>query len=99
MAGTYMTPGVYVEEIAKFPPSVAPVATAIPAFIGYTQKADRKQPGDLKLVPTRIESLVEFEQYFGLPQDETAVVVTVDEATVASPGKAVGITASADIDE
>ena len=39
MATTYKTPGVYIEEIPKFPPSVAPVATAIPAFIGYTEKA------------------------------------------------------------
>ncbi|MCB9230933.1 MAG: phage tail sheath family protein [Bacteroidia bacterium] len=34
---TYKTPGVYVEEISKLPPSVAEVSTAIPAFIGYTQ--------------------------------------------------------------
>jgi phage tail sheath protein FI len=33
----YKTPGVYVEEEAKFPPSVAQVETAIPAFIGYTE--------------------------------------------------------------
>jgi len=39
MATTYKTPGVYIEEIAKFPPSVAQVETAIPAFIGYTEKA------------------------------------------------------------
>ena len=34
----YKTPGVYVEEISTLPPSVAEVATAIPAFIGYTEK-------------------------------------------------------------
>jgi uncharacterized protein len=39
MPSTYKTPGVYIEEISKFPPSIAEVATAIPAFIGYTQKA------------------------------------------------------------
>ena len=33
----YNTPGVYVEEISKFPPSVAGVATAIPAFIGLQE--------------------------------------------------------------
>jgi phage tail sheath protein FI len=33
----YKTPGVYVEEISKLPPSVAQVETAIPAFIGYTE--------------------------------------------------------------
>lgn len=39
MPSTYRTPGVYIEEISKFPPSIAEVATAIPAFIGYTQLA------------------------------------------------------------
>ena len=34
---TYKTPGVYIEEISTLPASVAPVATAIPAFIGYTK--------------------------------------------------------------
>ncbi|MBE9013433.1 hypothetical protein IQ250_24885, partial [Pseudanabaenaceae cyanobacterium LEGE 13415] len=38
MATTYKTPGVYIEEISKFPPSIAEVATAIPVFIGYTEK-------------------------------------------------------------
>lgn len=40
MPSTYKTPGVYIEEISKFPPSVAEVETAIPAFVGYTQKAE-----------------------------------------------------------
>ena len=44
MATTYKTPGVYVEEISKFPPSVAQVETAIPAFIGYTQISDTTKP-------------------------------------------------------
>ena len=35
---TYKTPGVYVEEISTLPPSVAEVSTAIPAFIGHTEK-------------------------------------------------------------
>ena len=39
MATSYKTPGVYIEEISKFPPSVAEVETAIPVFIGYTEKA------------------------------------------------------------
>ena len=33
------TPGVYVVEKSAFPNSVVQVATAVPAFIGYTQKA------------------------------------------------------------
>ena len=54
---TYSTPGVYVEEIPKFPPSVAQVETAIPAFIGYTQQGPN--------VPTRLTSMLEFETTFG----------------------------------
>ncbi|MEJ7679297.1 MAG: hypothetical protein WKG06_15860 [Segetibacter sp.] len=38
MPSTYKTPGVYVEEIPLFPPSVADVETAIPVFVGFTQK-------------------------------------------------------------
>ena len=33
------TPGVYIVEKSAFPNSVVQVATAVPAFIGYTEKA------------------------------------------------------------
>ena len=59
------TPGVYVQEIPSFPPSVAEVETAIPAFIGYTEKADSVLPGDLIKIPTKINSLSEFETFYG----------------------------------
>ncbi|MEO6232027.1 MAG: phage tail sheath family protein [Ferruginibacter sp.] len=79
---TYKTPGVYIEEIALFPPSVAQVETAIPAFIGYTEKA-KKDNDDLNLKPTRITSLVEYVQYFGLPELEQNIEVTLTgDATV-----------------
>lgn len=61
----YKTPGVYVEEIATFPPSVVAVETAIPAFIGYTEKAIAADGSSLRLVPTRITSLLEFQVRFG----------------------------------
>lgn len=64
MAASYKTPGVYVEEIPKFPPSIAAVETAIPAFIGYTEKASRNGESLLNK-PTRIESIAEYEEYFG----------------------------------
>ncbi|MEO9871530.1 phage tail sheath family protein [Ekhidna sp.] len=64
MASTYKTPGVYVEEISTFPASVAQVETAIPAFIGYTEKAD-DEGEDLTLKPTRIGSLLEYQELFG----------------------------------
>ncbi len=58
-------PGVYIEEINKFPPSVADVETAIPVFIGYTEKADLLAAGDLRFVAHRIKSLLEYEQFYG----------------------------------
>jgi uncharacterized protein len=64
MASTYKTPGVYVEEISTLPPSVATVETAVPAFIGYTERAS-KNGEDRTNKPTKIYSLTEFEQYFG----------------------------------
>lgn len=64
---SYATPGVYIEEIAVFPPSVAAVATAIPAFIGLTEKHVDDQGADLKGKAVRLTSLLEFERYFGLP--------------------------------
>jgi phage tail sheath protein FI len=62
----YKTPGVYVEEQAKFPPSVAQVETAIPAFVGYTAQGPRK--------PTRIASMLEYENLFGKANPENFAV-------------------------
>ena len=78
---TYRTPDVYIEEISVFPPSVAEVETAIPAFIGYTQIARKVGVDDLHNRPTKIYNFAEFEQYFGLPQPEAiAVALTTDGA-------------------
>ena len=76
MATTYKTPGVYVEEISKLPPSVAQVETAIPAFIGYTEKDSYK---GLSLVakPKRIKSLAEFVEIFGMAKP-TAIKTGTD---------------------
>lgn len=73
MPSTYKTPDVYVEEITKFPPSVASVETAIPAFIGYSEKAE-KNGESLTNIPTRITSFLEFEQYFGGPPPRDVIV-------------------------
>ncbi len=75
MATTYKTPGVYVEEISKFPPSVAHVETAIPAFIGYTQISDTT----VRNKPKRIVSLLEYETYFGKAQNEANIAVTIND--------------------
>lgn len=73
---TYKTPDVYVEEISVFPPSVAEVETAIPAFIGHTEIAMKLTPGDLEYKPTRIKSMLEFEKLFG--KGPTPTVSTVE---------------------
>lgn len=62
--GAMKTPGVYVVEKNAFPSSVVEVATAVPAFIGYTEKAVNGGKSLIN-VPMRITSLSEFVQYFG----------------------------------
>ena len=54
----YKTPGVYVEEKSMLAPSVAGVATAVPAFIGFTETKGKRdiQP---------ITSLLEYQTVFG----------------------------------
>jgi len=64
MAKVLATPGVYIEEKSAFSSSVVPVATAVPAFVGYTEKAARGNK-PLTNVPTRITSMAEFEELFG----------------------------------
>lgn len=73
----YKTPGVYIEEISKFPPSVAEVETAVPAFIGYTEKAEWNGE-NLHNVPTKIMSLLEYEKRFGGGQQLKTATVTVN---------------------
>jgi phage tail sheath protein FI len=64
MAKVYATPGVYIEEKSAFPNSAVPVATAVPAFIGYTEKAVLNKK-DVRNVPIRISSFGEYLLYFG----------------------------------
>lgn len=64
MAKQYATPGVYIEEKSAFSNSVVSVATAIPAFIGYTAKAAAGRR-DITNTPMRITSMVEYLSYFG----------------------------------
>ncbi|MEZ4992478.1 MAG: phage tail sheath subtilisin-like domain-containing protein [Saprospiraceae bacterium] len=77
MASTFKTPGVYIQEIRKFPPSVAAVATAIPAFIGHTQKAKEKEDDDLRNRPRKIRSLLQYEAWYGGPPVEPAGAISV----------------------
>lgn len=78
---TYRTPDVYVEEISVFPPSVAEVETAVPAFIGYTETAAKVAAGDLKLKPTLIYSFKEYEDLFGLAKDDAITITVTDDGS------------------
>lgn len=64
------TPGVYINEVNAFPPSVAQVST-LPAFIGYTEK----NPDE----PVKISSFVEFEQIFGGAPEPQNVKIVLDD--------------------
>ncbi len=79
MAHDLKTPGVYVREIRTLPASVAAVATAIPAFIGYTEKAE-KDGESLVDIPTRIRSYPEFVELFGGPEKETGIDIDIDDS-------------------
>lgn len=54
------TPGVKVKEVSLLPPSVVQVASAIPVFLGYTQKGNPNEA-------VRITSLKEYTDVFGGP--------------------------------
>ena len=81
----YQTPGVYVEEISTLAPSVAAVSTAIPAFIGLTEKAEKETADDLELVPTKVNSINDYVKYFGKGKNET-FTIKVDDTKDGSGG-------------
>jgi phage tail sheath protein FI len=58
------TPGVYISEPGSFPPSIVGVDTAVPAFIGYTDRANDKGK-DLNCVPMKISSVADYAAMFG----------------------------------
>jgi len=77
---TYKTPDVYIKEISIFPPSVAEVETAIPAFIGYTEKAKKLKDDDLLFKAEKIDSIVEFEELYGGGPPLENIEVTLDDS-------------------
>lgn len=60
-----VTPGVFVNELNAFPDSVVPVATAVPAFIGYTARASYGGKSYTN-VPVKITAFQQFLAIFGL---------------------------------
>lgn len=75
----YKTPGVYVEEISTLPPSVGQVPTAVPAFIGYTERAV-KHGKNLVNAPVHISSLLEYQEIFGGACSPGQITVKLDDS-------------------
>ncbi len=76
------TPGVYIVEKNAFPNSVVEVATAVPAFIGYTERSMNGNKS-LQNKPWRITSMAEFRAYFG---EAPKPAFTVTDDPVAASG-------------
>ncbi len=78
---TYKTPGVYIEEIPKLPPSIAQVETAVPVFIGYTENAFNRRGEEQRNFPLKITSMLEYENFFGgpLPEPQDAITVNIKQ--------------------
>ncbi|WP_228780185.1 phage tail sheath family protein [Aquiflexum lacus] len=77
----YKTPGVYIREISTLPASVAPVATAIPAFVGYTRRSIRNGEIIEPLKPVRVTSMLEFLEIFGEAFSENYEIVLTGSST------------------
>lgn len=81
---TMKTPGVYIVEKSAFPNSVVEVATAVPAFIGYTQKATNGTKDDLLKIPWRISSMAEFHKYYGFSPEPKFSIRDAEESETPS---------------
>lgn len=66
LATNIKTPGVYINEINAFPNSIVPVATAVPAFIGYTPQA-LYEGKSYTNVAQKITSFAEFRAIYCFP--------------------------------
>lgn len=85
--GTMKTPGIYIVEKNAFPNSVVEVATAVPVFIGYTEKAvNGNKP--LQNKPWRISSMAEYQSYFGgAPKAKFELTESSESANINFNGK------------
>ncbi len=97
---TKNTPGVYVEEISKLPPSVAQVETAIPAFIGFTEFAKDENGVAVNIdsgssglpYAARISSFAEYIERFGNAAEvylstSASIAVTADGVVSLTPSE------------
>jgi phage tail sheath protein FI len=63
---SYLSPGVYVEEVPSSSASLSAGATAIAAFVGFTEKAPKDDPTDPEgLKPRLVTSWSQYESLYG----------------------------------
>jgi len=74
-------PGVYVEERSPLSLVVAQVESAVPVFIGHTEKADNIVPGDLFYRARKISSFPDFERFYGQGSPRSLEKVVLDRDT------------------
>jgi uncharacterized protein len=80
-------PGVITQEIPTLPPSIGAVPSAVPCFIGYTEKAE-KEGEDVTLKPVRVRNMRDYENWFGTSPNQQITIdldETVDESDPANP--------------
>lgn len=79
----YRTPDVYTEEVSTLPQSVAEVSTAVPAFIGHTEKASLDGK-DVSGSAVRISNFLEFKEIFGgyKPAAEISIEVAPSDESI-----------------
>lgn len=84
MLSAIKTPGVYIQQSAELPLSGTRQNTAVPAFVGYTQKAIGKDAEDLTNKPVLIKTLADYEFYFGsAPEPRYATIrVKIDDLPI-----------------
>ncbi|MFY7813886.1 MAG: hypothetical protein ACOVRK_01725, partial [Chryseobacterium taeanense] len=74
------TPGVFIEEITKLPNSIALIDTAMPVFIGYTEKIPAGYNiDDNDNEKLKISSLLEYEDKFGKAKKENILLKDVKD--------------------
>src|SRR6185295_8249211 len=66
------TPGVYVNEVPSFPPTIVQVETAVPAFVGYTKNHNAA----ISMKPIKIFSMLDYITIFG-GEEQPDISVTI----------------------
>ena len=63
---TYLTPGVYVEEVDRGSKPLSAVGTSIAAFVGFTERAPTDDPSDPEgLKPRLVTNWSQYEKLYG----------------------------------